>query len=334
MRFVRNGAQAAIALSVALCLLANVPISAGAGGDDHAGLAALLNDKGQGDADEVLAHPTVRRRLAARLSPPDLSYFLRTFEEFHSLVWQEDGHIRVGGKRDRRREEVVDDDWETVIAFLRTDGAAVHVGIDAAGRRAVYSTAASYADLPDGLKKWLHDSWREKAPGWHRPPNDLIWVRSPDQPNAMSAVIAALVASDKKPPASHERISLEGKDFGADRALVEKLVADIVLPEEFDAMMRRVGIARYDINDDGAPELFVYLGLGTWTCGSAGCELLIFEGPPGARTEFSGMASGDTLRVWINSETGHKTVYAHMAGLRWTGADYEWFCYRRCFPRC
>ena len=222
----------------------------------------------------------------------------------------------------------VDDDREAIVVVVRDDGTATHVGIDVGGRRAVYTDASGYADLSAPLKTWLYGSVWEERPGWEQAPQDLIWVHAPNEPNEMSAWLAALVASGQ-PPAARERVALNRWDFGADRELVEQFVAETAEPGNFVKDMGQVGIARYDLNNDGREELFIYLYryLGC----SGACTLHVFEGAPGARTSIAAMKWWyNWLDVWIDSATGYKTIFDGDDGLRWTGADYEWFCYRGC----
>ena len=282
--------------------------------------------------EEMLRHPAVEQLLGARLGRDDLAYVVETFGEFRRPFLEDGGYLVLRSRHERRWEELIEGDREAVIVLVRLDGGAAHVAIDASGRRAVYSAAARYAELPVRLREWLYSNRRETTEDWERAPAGLIWVREPDQPNPMSAVIAGLMASDEKPREVHERIVWRGGHLGAEREMIEGIVEDIVGPDELAERIGWVTTARYDINDDGAPELFIYLGLGGWTCGTTGCELLIFEGAPGAWTKFAGMASAPELAVWIDPTTGYKTIYDNDEGLRWTGTGYEWSCYRRCFP--
>ncbi len=290
-------------------------------------LQALLDIEGSAPAQTLLNHPTVQHLLGARLNAEVLSYLLGSFSE-RDIGATRGEYLVASGGHDQRWQKPVDGDREAVIVVLRDDATATHVGIDAGGRQALYSAAATYAELPGVLKQWLREAAGGAAGGWARAPADLIWVREADELNAMAPVIANLVASDKKPPEVHEGIAVNRWDFGPDRALVERLVAETSGPEEFVRNMGLVGIGRYDVNVDGQFELFVHLY--RWLGCAVDCPLRIFEGSPGARIEVAALHTYKMLDVWIDPASGYKTVFDRNEGLRWNGTDYEWFCHRRC----
>ncbi len=84
-----------------------------------------------------------------------------------------------------------------------------------------------------------------------------------------------------------------------------------------------VYVGRYDVNGDGRAELFVhvqFIGL----CGSAGCPTYVFERRNGEWTKVSEVDGDPSMPVWVDPESGYKTVYSSYNGLRWTGETYEY----------
>ena len=316
-----------------------------AGGVEDADSVIGFADMSRHDLEEVLRHPTVGRRLGARLSLDDLAYVVETFGEMRlGGILEDRGYMVLESRRVRRWEELIEGDQEAVIVFVRLDGRAAHVGIDASGRRAVYSAAARYADLPERLREWFYSNRHEATEDWERAPADLIWVREPDQPNPMSVVIARLAASDGKPLEAQERILMRRGRVGGERQFVLRLIHDWMrewaTPAEIEEERAEAHVGRYDINGDGVAELFVRPGFDVGFCGAWACQILVYA----RRTEgwveiggLTGVASGppgpdqyELVYVWRDPTTGHRTVFVFHDGLRWTGTGYEWSCYRRC----
>ena len=81
-------------------------------------------------------------------------------------------------------------------------------------------------------------------------------------------------------------------------------------------------MGRYDVNGDGQAELFVhvqYVGL----CGSGGCPTYVFERKNGEWANVSRIVGDPYMDVWVDPDTGYKTVFSYYSGLRWTGERYQ-----------
>ncbi len=93
----------------------------------------------------------------------------------------------------------------------------------------------------------------------------------------------------------------------------------------------------YDLNSDGAPELFLTIVHG-YECGTAGCSTNIFyKDKEGQWVIFTGLSALFDRRVGhpnieVTGEKirGYKTILGGKYGLRWNGWEYEEFCIRKC----
>ena len=135
-----------------------------------------------------------------------------------------------------------------------------------------------------------------------------------------------------------ERVIMRRDNFGQDFAFIDRYLRQ-TWPRHYgtdepaaglELTRDRIWIGRYDVNDDGRDELFVFMGI---SCGSVGCPTAVFE-KRNAEWEniFSdisvlghrriGGAFVYFLEVWRNPDTGYKTVFSYYAGFRWTGGRY------------
>lgn len=85
-------------------------------------------------------------------------------------------------------------------------------------------------------------------------------------------------------------------------------------------------VGTFDINDDGIDELFILVDT-SYTCGTAGCDINVFEKRAGKwvkRAQVSGFAVGVGAKV--GGATGYRTLYGELDGYRWNGTKYKGFC--------
>lgn len=118
-----------------------------------------------------------------------------------------------------------------------------------------------------------------------------------------------------------------------------------------------IRVGRYDVNDDGKPELFLLVTKGVF-CGTAGCPAYILTRKRngwdllatlyvanqmagnhdvlfGAWRGMSGKVYDDKIRQYVDVSIPainkrYRTLYSAYWGVRWTGSAYESFCLARC----
>ena len=155
------------------------------------------------------------------------------------------------------------------------------------------------------------------------------------------AVVAGLLAPAAVALAA-ERVVMYRDRIGADFAFIDRFLKDLApksyRPEKSwglpEVILEQVYVGRYDVNDDGADELFVRV---LYSCGSAGCDTYLFEKIDGEWMPLDGISrvtvldstriDGEavaTLDVWIDPATGYKSVFADESGFRWTGERYAY----------
>ena len=155
------------------------------------------------------------------------------------------------------------------------------------------------------------------------------------------AVVAGLLAPAAVALAA-ERVVMYRDRIGADFAFIDRFLKDLApksyRPEKSwglpEVTLEQVYVGRYDVNDDGADELFVRV---LYSCGSAGCDTYLFEKIDGEWMPLDGISrvtvldstriDGEavaTLDVWIDPATGYKSVFADESGFRWTGERYAY----------
>ena len=128
-----------------------------------------------------------------------------------------------------------------------------------------------------------------------------------------------------------ERVVTRRDNFGEDLRFVDQYLG-LTWPEYyrtqapvevgFEFSLDDVYVGRYDVNGDGQAELFVhvqYVGL----CGSGGCPTYVFERKNGEWANVSRIVGDAYMDVWVDPDTGYKTVFSYYSGLRWTGERYQ-----------
>lgn len=81
-------------------------------------------------------------------------------------------------------------------------------------------------------------------------------------------------------------------------------------------------VAYHDLNDDGVPEMFLFLDVSTWYCGSAGCQMAFFQKRDGIWREIGG---SHAVSFWVSDEKvrGYRTIYSSRGNvMRWESVDY------------
>lgn len=88
-----------------------------------------------------------------------------------------------------------------------------------------------------------------------------------------------------------------------------------------------VRVAKHDLNDDGVPELILYLEMSSYYCGSGGCDTVILQKTTdGQWREIGGMFG---TGLWVSDEKvgGYRTIYSYKGiFLRWKGDSYGQGC--------
>lgn len=140
---------------------------------------------------------------------------------------------------------------------------------------------------------------------------------------AVATFLLALVVTPPRPAA----VILRSGDAGPERAFFERLLRETRAECDCDFTMDRFHIGRFDLNDDGRYELFVWYEHSVY-CGSAGCKNAVFEWQG---SQWKDIAS---VHAWVDSERigGYRTLLGEESGERWgldetTGEQgYHHFC--------
>ena len=161
------------------------------------------------------------------------------------------------------------------------------------------------------------------------------------------AILATSLLVPAVPPLASERVVMYRDNFGADLAFIDRFLKDLApkayRPDESwdlpELTLDGVFVGRYDVNDDGIDELFLYV---LYSCGSAGCDAYLFEqiddewmplrGSSAVTIFESTRIDGEwvaALDVWIDPATGYKSVLSGESGFRWTGEKYAYINQQR-----
>lgn len=87
-----------------------------------------------------------------------------------------------------------------------------------------------------------------------------------------------------------------------------------------------------DLDDDGANEMLVWLGVIGW-CGSAGCPTPVLRRGPtgwGIVDELTLLAPKDALCLDQTGPKGFPMIRTQSDALWWTGQKFDWVCYFAC----
>ena len=129
------------------------------------------------------------------------------------------------------------------------------------------------------------------------------------------------------------QIVLKPGEIGPDAAFVRGYLAargdTESNPEEFY-------VGRHDLNNDEQLELFIVFYEPGY-CGTAGCEMMIFEKIDGSWNAFAGMyvhgpSYGHRDEIFLETKdegAPYLTVYGYHLGMRWDGTSYRGFCIGR-----
>lgn len=119
----------------------------------------------------------------------------------------------------------------------------------------------------------------------------------------------------------------------AESGEAESLTRYIVQREEYPdareltgARIEDVLVAKHDLNDDGVPELILYLEMSSYYCGSGGCSIVILQKVGDAWREIGGLFGSG---LWVSDEKvgGYRTIYSYRGTfLRWKGEGYGTGC--------
>lgn len=99
-----------------------------------------------------------------------------------------------------------------------------------------------------------------------------------------------------------------------------------------DVRPDRVHIADVDLNGDGRNETIVGIRDSGY-CGSSGCDGYVLSAAPELRI-LGGFLHGGSVTLWPERIDGWRSIEGSESGLRWNGADYDYFCIgHRCDER-
>lgn len=143
------------------------------------------------------------------------------------------------------------------------------------------------------------------------------------------------------------RIMMYADNIGPDRAFLERVVEEI-LEDCSNACLREITlddlyIGRFDLNDDGVEELFVYRSI-SYYCGTSGCRTDILWKSGGRwekvgqmRTVFGDLMGPFYLIADDERIDGWRTLLTYEYGFRWSPAESQYndfFCLTEvCFER-
>ena len=152
-------------------------------------------------------------------------------------------------------------------------------------------------------------------------------------------LIALALLAPAAAASATEQVVMRRDNFGEDFAFIDRFLKALApkayRPDESwdlpELTLDRIFVGRYDVNEDGRDELFVYA---QYSCGTVGCPITVFTKELGEWVPlFSDLAVlGDTtlegewvivMDVWTDPDTGHKSVFSYYDGFRWTGNGYE-----------
>jgi hypothetical protein len=127
-----------------------------------------------------------------------------------------------------------------------------------------------------------------------------------------------------------ELIVTRAGDFGAEAEFINRFIEKEKepgwLPESY-SRERSVTIGRYDLNEDGSPELIIVVD-NSMFCGSIGCHPDIFEKRGGLWRDIGGVSAHGIL-VMRERVCGYRSLKGTEGIYRWNGYTYD-FAY--CFP--
>ena len=146
---------------------------------------------------------------------------------------------------------------------------------------------------------------------------------------------------------AENRIMMHADNIEPDHAFLEQLVNEF-REDCGDACLRQITlqdlyIGRFDLNDDGAEELFVYRSI-SYYCGTAGCETEIFRKSGGQwekigqiKTVFGDVMGPFYLIADDERIDGWRTLLSLESGFRWSPSEAQYndfFCLTEpCFER-
>ena len=138
---------------------------------------------------------------------------------------------------------------------------------------------------------------------------------------------------------AENRIMMHADNIEPDHAFLEQLVNEF-REDCGDACLRQITlqdlyIGRFDLNDDGAEELFVYRSI-SYYCGTAGCDTEIFRKSGGQwekigqiKTVFGDLMGPFYLIADDERIDGWRTLLTYEYGLQWDAVRsryYDLFC--------
>lgn len=159
--------------------------------------------------------------------------------------------------------------------------------------------------------------------GWNRSMNRFSFL-------LYSAIFALALGLSGVVAEEEDWVTMKPGDFGAeteflDRFVFEEYERDVVYVTAY-SRERNIYVGRYDINGDGAMELFLFNSHSSW-CGSAGCLTYIFEGAGDNRRDIGGGPL--TINVMDERVCGYRSLKGSDGIYRWTG---EYYGLAYCFP--
>ena len=163
----------------------------------------------------------------------------------------------------------------------------------------------------------------------------------------LAALAAILTLQLSTTGRAEDRIMMYADNIGPDRAFLERVVEEI--REDCGSAclrqitLRNLYIGRFDLNDDGVEELFVYRDI-SYYCGTSGCRTGIFWKSGGRWEKIGQMRTvfGDLMGPfyliaddeWID---GWRTLLSYEYGFRWSPSESQYndfFCLTEaCFDR-
>ena len=135
------------------------------------------------------------------------------------------------------------------------------------------------------------------------------------------------------------KFTVASEAMGEDRALIEELLrkhnpsdppANAEEAEQY-LTLDNLLVGRFDLNDDGAPELFVEYRHSS-ICGTAGCETDVFRKQEDQWIALTGLSTSGAVYVLDERIGGWRSLCAWESGMRWgkhpqTGGEgYLRFC--------
>lgn len=130
---------------------------------------------------------------------------------------------------------------------------------------------------------------------------------------------------------AHGQIVLKRGEIGADAVFIREYLATEY--DHTESNLEEFYVGRYDLNKDEKSELFVVFYEFNF-CGSAGCEMMIFEKTDGSWNALASLyvygpmpGHGGKIFLHVKDEGApYLTIFGFHIGMRWDGRSYRWFC--------